>query len=58
MGGKYVTVLLDPHSYDSVVWESHSKLDFHAYALHLMDRIFDVKLPHYSPSEEKAKLKP
>uniref|UniRef100_A0A8C0PNK5 Prostacyclin synthase n=1 Tax=Canis lupus familiaris TaxID=9615 RepID=A0A8C0PNK5_CANLF len=58
VGGRYVTVLLDPHSYDAVVWEPHSKLDFHAYAVFLMERIFDVQLPHYSPSDEKAKMKP
>ncbi|XP_028927077.1 prostacyclin synthase [Ornithorhynchus anatinus] len=56
--GRFVTVLLDPHSYDSVVWESSSKLDFHKYAVFLMERIFDVRLPHYDPREEKAKLKP
>ncbi|XP_022349958.1 prostacyclin synthase isoform X2 [Enhydra lutris kenyoni] len=58
VGGRYVTVLLDPHSYDAVVWEPHSKLDFHTYAVFLMERIFDVQLPHYSPSDEKAKMKP
>ncbi|XP_062060324.1 prostacyclin synthase isoform X3 [Lepus europaeus] len=58
LGGRYVTVLLDPHSYDTVVWESRAKLDFHAYALFLMERIFDVQLPHYSPSDEKARMRP
>ncbi|KAM6163970.1 prostacyclin synthase isoform 2-T2 [Rhynchocyon petersi] len=58
VGGRYVTVLLDPHSYDSVVWETRTKLDFHAYAVFLMERIFDVQLPHYNPSDEKARLKP
>ncbi|XP_007936621.1 prostacyclin synthase [Orycteropus afer afer] len=58
VGGRYVTVLLDPHSYDTVVWESRTKLDFHAYAVFLMERIFDVQLPHYNPSDEKAKMKP
>ncbi|XP_030876260.1 prostacyclin synthase [Leptonychotes weddellii] len=58
VGGRYVTVLLDPHSYDAVVWEPRTKLDFHAYAVFLMERIFDVQLPHYSPSDEKAKMKP
>ncbi|XP_051700896.2 prostacyclin synthase isoform X1 [Oryctolagus cuniculus] len=58
LGGRYVTVLLDPHSYDAVVWESRAKLDFHAYALFLMERIFDVQLPHYSPSDEKARMRP
>lgn len=58
VGGRYVTVLLDPHSYDTVVWEPRTKLDFHAYATFLMERIFDVQLPHFSPNEEKAKMKP
>ncbi|XP_001098575.3 prostacyclin synthase isoform X1 [Macaca thibetana thibetana] len=58
VGGRYVTVLLDPHSYDAVVWESRTRLDFHAYAVFLMERIFDVQLPHYSPSDEKARMKP
>ncbi|XP_004370314.1 prostacyclin synthase [Trichechus manatus latirostris] len=58
VGGRYVTVLLDPHSYDTVVWESRTKLDFHAYAVFLMERIFDVQLPHYNPSDEKARMKP
>nr|XP_004663931.1 prostacyclin synthase [Jaculus jaculus] len=58
VGGRYVTVLLDPHSYDTVVWESRTRLDFHPYAIFLMERIFDVQLPHFSPSEEKARMKP
>uniref|UniRef100_G1R5M7 Prostacyclin synthase n=1 Tax=Nomascus leucogenys TaxID=61853 RepID=G1R5M7_NOMLE len=58
VGGRYVTVLLDPHSYDAVVWEPRTRLDFHAYAVFLMERIFDVQLPHYSPSDEKARMKP
>lgn len=58
VGGRYITVLLDPHSYDSVVWEPRTKLDFHPYAVFLMERIFDVQLPHYNPSDEKAKMKP
>ncbi|XP_055964448.1 prostacyclin synthase [Sorex fumeus] len=58
VGGRYVSVLLDPHSYDSVVWEPRSRLDFQPYALLLMERIFDVQLPHHEPGEEKAKLKP
>ncbi|XP_059980469.1 prostacyclin synthase isoform X3 [Lagenorhynchus albirostris] len=58
VGGRYVTVLLDPHSYDMVVWEPRTRLDFHAYAVFLMERIFDVQLLHYSPSDEKSKMKP
>ncbi|XP_063104263.1 prostacyclin synthase [Cavia porcellus] len=55
--GRYVTVLLDPHSYDTVTWESRTKLDFHGYAVILMEKIFNVRLPHYDPSDEKAKMK-
>ncbi|XP_062997499.1 prostacyclin synthase [Elgaria multicarinata webbii] len=55
--GKFVTVLLDPHSYDAVLWESHCKLDFGQYARILMDRMFDVKLPDYDPNEEKVMLR-
>ncbi|XP_021094709.1 prostacyclin synthase isoform X2 [Heterocephalus glaber] len=58
LGGRYVTVLLDPHSYDKVMWEPRTRLDFHAYAVLLMERIFSVQLPHYDPSNEKAKMKP
>ncbi|XP_016831098.1 prostacyclin synthase [Cricetulus griseus] len=58
VGGRYVTVLLDPHSYDTVVWEPRTRLDFHPYAIFLMERIFDLQLPNFNPSEEKAKMKP
>ncbi|GAB1287232.1 Prostacyclin synthase [Apodemus speciosus] len=58
VGGRYVTVLLDPHSYDAVVWELRTRLDFHPYAVFLMERIFDLQLPNFNPSEEKARMKP
>ncbi|XP_053430530.1 prostacyclin synthase [Nycticebus coucang] len=58
VGGRYVTILLDPHSYDTVVWEPRTRLDFHGYAVFLMERMFDVQLPHYNPSDEKARMKP
>ncbi|KAH0511052.1 Prostacyclin synthase, partial [Microtus ochrogaster] len=58
VGGRYVTVLLDPHSYDAVVWESRTRLDFHPYAIFLMERIFDLQLPNFNPREEKARMKP
>uniref|UniRef100_A0A8D0HSM3 Prostacyclin synthase n=1 Tax=Sphenodon punctatus TaxID=8508 RepID=A0A8D0HSM3_SPHPU len=57
VAGKFITFLLDPHSYDAVLWESSCKLDFNKYARLLMDRMFDVKLPDHDPNEEKAKLK-
>uniref|UniRef100_A0A8C5QLD4 Prostacyclin synthase n=1 Tax=Leptobrachium leishanense TaxID=445787 RepID=A0A8C5QLD4_9ANUR len=55
--GRFITVLLDPHSYDAVVWESHSRLDFQKYAISLMERMFDVKLPNCDMAAEKAVLK-
>lgn len=58
VGGRYVTILLDPHSYDTVVWELRTRLDFHPYAIFLMERIFDLQLPNFNPSEEKARMKP
>lgn len=57
VAGKYVTVLLDPHSYDAVVWESCGKLDFNEYAKVLMERMFGVQLPNYDPATEKALMK-
>ncbi|KAM4830137.1 prostacyclin synthase [Urocitellus parryii] len=58
VGGRHVTVLLDPHSYERVAWEPRARLDFHSYATFLMERIFDVQLPHHSPTEEKARMRP
>ncbi|KAL7985560.1 hypothetical protein Chor_004130 [Crotalus horridus] len=58
VAGKFVTVLLDPHSYDVVLWESCAKLDFGQYAHILMKRMFDVTLPNYDSNEEKAMLRP
>ncbi|CAI5778254.1 prostacyclin synthase isoform X1 [Podarcis lilfordi] len=55
--GKFVTVLLDPHSYEAVLWESRSKLDFGQYARILMDRMFEVKLPDYDPNAEKVMMR-
>ncbi|KAM4691141.1 prostacyclin synthase, partial [Rhinophrynus dorsalis] len=55
--GKFITVLLDPHSYDAVVWESSNRLDFGKYAQILMERMFDVRLPDYDIAVEKAALK-
>lgn len=57
VAGKFVTVLLDPHSYDAVLWESCSKLDFGQYARILMDRMFDVRLPDFDQAEEKNMLR-
>ncbi|KAG2461495.1 PTGIS synthase, partial [Polypterus senegalus] len=57
VAGRNVTVLLDPHSYDAVVMESSSKLDFNKYAHLLMKRIFDLQLPDHDSVEEKATMK-
>ncbi|XP_038659192.1 prostacyclin synthase [Scyliorhinus canicula] len=57
IAGRFITVLLDPHSFDSVVRESSAKLNFTKYALVLMDRIFNLQLPDYDHNKEKALLK-
>uniref|UniRef100_A0A3P8TIP8 Prostacyclin synthase n=1 Tax=Amphiprion percula TaxID=161767 RepID=A0A3P8TIP8_AMPPE len=54
--GRYVTVLLDPHSYDAVINDSDS-LDFTRYAQVLMERIFNLRLPHHQPGVAKALMK-
>ncbi|XP_057702840.1 prostacyclin synthase-like [Corythoichthys intestinalis] len=54
--GRYVTVLLDPHSYDCVISDSDS-LDFQRYADVLMERIFKLRLPHRQPAHTKALMK-
>ncbi|CAB1353826.1 unnamed protein product [Coregonus sp. 'balchen'] len=56
VAGRYVTVLLDPSSYDAVIEDSVS-LDFTRYAQVLMDRIFSLRLPHHNPAVEKAMMK-
>ncbi|KAG8131738.1 hypothetical protein E2320_009646 [Naja naja] len=58
VAGKFITVLLDPLSYEVVLWESCAKLDFGQYARILMKRMFDVTLPNYDSNEEKAMLRP
>ncbi|KAL4655962.1 prostacyclin synthase-like [Arapaima gigas] len=55
VAGRYVTVLLDPHSYDDVLHNSTS-LDFSRYAQVLMERIFHLRLPHYNPAAERAAM--
>ncbi|KAM8914322.1 prostacyclin synthase-like [Spinachia spinachia] len=56
VAGRYVTVLLDPHSYDTVINDCDS-LDFTRYAEVLMDRIFDLRLPHHQPAKVNALMK-
>ncbi|KAK9529061.1 hypothetical protein VZT92_013178 [Zoarces viviparus] len=56
VAGRYVTVLLDPHSYDTVINDSDS-LDFSRYAQVLMERIFNLRLPHHQPAKANALMK-
>ncbi|KAG5835757.1 prostacyclin synthase-like [Anguilla rostrata] len=53
VAGHYVTVLLDPDSYDAVLQDSVT-LDFTRYAQVLMQRIFSLSLPNHNNSTEKA----
>ncbi|XP_078092250.1 prostacyclin synthase [Mustelus asterias] len=57
VAGRFITVLLDPHSFDSVVTESSAKLNFTKYASVLMDRIFNLQLPDYDHNKEKTLMK-
>lgn len=54
--GRYVTVLLDPHSYDQVIHDQ-DRLDFYSYAQVLMERIFQLRLPNHQPAKDKAVMK-
>uniref|UniRef100_A0A4W5LU44 Prostacyclin synthase n=1 Tax=Hucho hucho TaxID=62062 RepID=A0A4W5LU44_9TELE len=51
--GHYITVLLDPNSYDAVLYDKVS-LDFSRYAQVLMQRIFSLRLPNHNPDTERA----
>ena len=51
--GRYITVLLDPNSYDAVLDDKVS-LDFSRYAQVLMQRIFNLRLPNHNPETERA----
>ncbi|XP_046882306.1 prostacyclin synthase-like isoform X2 [Hypomesus transpacificus] len=55
VAGRYVTVLLDPHSYDEVL-QDNKCLDFSRYAQILMERIFSLRLPHYNPAKDRAMM--
>lgn len=55
VAGRYVTLLLDPHSYDAVINDSGS-LDFSPYAQVLMRRIFNLELPLQQPAKAKAMM--
>ncbi|CAL8338827.1 unnamed protein product [Merluccius merluccius] len=56
VAGRYVTILLDPHSYDEVIKDPLS-LDFTRYAQVLMDRIFQLRLPGHKPAKAKDVMK-
>uniref|UniRef100_A0A4W4HNG3 Prostacyclin synthase n=1 Tax=Electrophorus electricus TaxID=8005 RepID=A0A4W4HNG3_ELEEL len=56
VAGRYVTILLDPNSYDSVL-QNTTYLDFSRYAQVLMDRIFNLRLPNHKPDTEKTIMK-
>ncbi|MBN3299856.1 PTGIS synthase, partial [Amia calva] len=56
VAGQYVTVLLDPNSYDAVIMDSTS-LDFTLYAQLLMQRIFNLQLPQHNPKTEREMMK-
>ncbi|XP_056403384.1 prostacyclin synthase isoform X2 [Hyla sarda] len=52
VAGRFLTVLLDPYSYDGVLLQSSDKLDFGKYAKILMERMFDVQLPDHDTGAE------
>ncbi|KAJ8409333.1 hypothetical protein AAFF_G00235310 [Aldrovandia affinis] len=56
VAGHYVTVLLDPNSYDAVLQDPVT-LDFTRYAQVLMQRIFSLSLPNHNTSTEKALMR-
>ncbi|XP_063330214.1 prostacyclin synthase-like [Pelmatolapia mariae] len=56
VAGRYVTMLLDPHSYDTVLGDSDS-LDFTRYAQVLMERIFRLRLPYSQQAKSKEIMK-
>uniref|UniRef100_A0A1A8EIM5 Prostacyclin synthase n=1 Tax=Nothobranchius korthausae TaxID=1143690 RepID=A0A1A8EIM5_9TELE len=56
VAGRYVTLLLDPHSYDAVIDDPDS-LDFTRYAQVLMERIFNLQLPPQQPAKANAMMK-
>lgn len=52
VAGKYVTVLLDSDSYETVLKDEES-LDATGYAKLLMKKIFDLHLPNHNPKSER-----
>ncbi|XP_062324609.1 prostacyclin synthase [Osmerus eperlanus] len=56
VAGRYVTVLLDPNSYDAIL-NDRSCLDFTGYKHLLMERIFSLKLPTHNTDTERVWMK-
>lgn len=52
VAGKYVTVLLDPNSFDGVMNDTVC-LDFTRSRNHVIKRIFSLQLPSIKPSAER-----
>uniref|UniRef100_A0A667YXE6 Prostacyclin synthase n=1 Tax=Myripristis murdjan TaxID=586833 RepID=A0A667YXE6_9TELE len=52
VAGHYVTVLLDPNSYDSVLYDTKS-LDFTRYKNQIIKRVFSLQLPNTSSTSER-----
>ncbi|KAM4612501.1 prostacyclin synthase [Polymixia lowei] len=53
VAGKYVTVLLDPNSYDAVLYDTVF-LDSSCYRKLLMERVFSLQLPNTNHKVERA----
>lgn len=56
VAGHYITVLLDPNTYDAVISDTKA-FDFKRYAQVLMQRMFSLSLPNHDPVSEKAWMK-
>uniref|UniRef100_A0A8C6U7T4 Prostacyclin synthase n=1 Tax=Neogobius melanostomus TaxID=47308 RepID=A0A8C6U7T4_9GOBI len=56
VAGRYVTVVLDPFSYNTIVNDKDC-LDFSRFAVVLMDRIFQLQLPHDLLTKGKTIMK-
>lgn len=52
VAGHYITVLLDPNSYDSVLYDTKS-LDFTRYKNQIIKRVFSLQLPNNTSTSER-----
>lgn len=52
LAGNYVTVLLDPHSFDAVINDT-TALDYSLLRDKLLRRIFSLQLSELRPAEER-----